>query len=74
MLYLLLGLLYFSASLFEENKRRCFFFDFSSFIEEIEIVYCRISLEQNTCLIGESLFTLFAALTYAYHCLMTLMK
>lgn len=28
MLYLLLGLLYFSASLFEENKKRCFFFDF----------------------------------------------
>ena len=26
------------------------------------------------CQIGESLFTLFASLTYAYHCLMTLIK
>ena len=27
-----------------------------------------------TCVVGESLFTLFASLTYAYHYLMTLIK
>ena len=29
---------------------------------------------KDTPLIGESLLTLFASLTYAYHCLMTIIK
>ena len=51
------------------NQRECF--GFETLFRNLEPTWARLSTDLD---IGESLFTLFASLTYAYHYLMTLIK